>query len=59
MIAGGLICVLAGILLPVYSVWIGWGLVGAVALFYLGRLKLQRDEANLFGAPQSKFPNNA
>ena len=59
MISGGLICVLAGILLPVYSVWIGWGLVGAVALFYLGRLKLQRDEANLFGAPQSKFPNNA
>jgi hypothetical protein len=59
LVAGGLICVLAGILLPVYAVWIGWGLVGAVALFYLGRYKLERDERNLFGAPQKDFPKNA
>jgi hypothetical protein len=59
LVGGGLICVLAGILLPVYAVWIGWGLVGAVALFYLGRYKLERDERNLFGAPQKDFPKNA
>jgi hypothetical protein len=59
LVGGGLICVLAGILLPVYAVWIGWGLVGAVALFYLGRYLLERDERNLFGAPQKDFPQNA
>lgn len=48
LVAGGLICVLAGILLPVYSVWIGWGLVGAVGLFYLGRYKFDKTEKQLF-----------
>jgi len=48
LVAGGLICVLAGILLPVYSVWIGWGLVGAVGLFYLGRYKFDKTEKELF-----------
>jgi hypothetical protein len=59
MLTGGLVCVLAGILLPVYAVWIGWGLVVAVALFYLGRLKLEREERNLFGRPQEHFSKNA
>lgn len=54
LVAGGLICVLAGILLPVYAVWVGWGLVGAVALFYLGRFKFERNEK----APFDLNPNN-
>lgn len=59
MIAGGLICVLAGILLPVYSVWIGWGLVGAVALFYLGRYKFERNEKALFYLNPNNLTKNA
>ena len=59
LVAGGLICVLAGILLPVYAVWIGWGLVGAVALFYLGRYKFERQEKELFDMNPNNFTKNA
>lgn len=59
LVAGGLICVLAGILLPVYAVWIGWGLVGAVALFYLGRYKFERNEKALFDLNPNNLSKNA
>lgn len=59
LVAGGLICVLAGILLPVYAVWIGWGLVGAVALFYLGRYKFERNEKALFDLNPNNLTKNA
>jgi len=59
LVAGGLICVLAGILLPVYAVWIGWGLVGAVALFYLGRYKFERTEKALFDFNPNNLSKNA
>lgn len=59
LVAGGLICVLAGILLPVYAVWIGWGLVGAVGLFYLGRFKFERQEKALFDINPNNLTKNA
>jgi hypothetical protein len=59
LVGGGLICVLAGILLPVYAVWIGWGLVGAVALFYLGRYKFERQEKALFDMNPNNLTKNA
>jgi hypothetical protein len=59
LVGGGLICVLAGILLPVYAVWIGWGLVGAVALFYLGRYKFERNEKALFDSAPNNLTKNA
>jgi hypothetical protein len=58
-IFGGLICILAGILLPVYAVWIGWGLVGAVALFYLGRLNTNPKEKPLFDFNPNNLSKNA
>jgi hypothetical protein len=59
LVAGGLICVLAGILLPVYAVWVGWGLVGAVGLFYLGRYKFEREEKLLLPTLQNNLTKNA
>jgi hypothetical protein len=59
LVGGGLICVLAGILLPVYAVWIGWGLVGAVGLFYLGRYKFERQEKALFDSAPNNLTKNA
>jgi hypothetical protein len=59
LVGGGLICVLAGILLPVYAVWVGWGLVGAVALFYLGRYKFERNEKALFDFNPNNLTKNA
>lgn len=59
LVGGGLICVLAGILLPVYAVWVGWGLVGAVALFYLGRYKFERNEKALFDLNPNNLTKNA
>jgi hypothetical protein len=59
LVGGGLICVLAGILLPVYAVWVGWGLVGAVALFYLGRYKFERIEKALFDLNPNNLTKNA
>jgi hypothetical protein len=56
---GGLICILAGILLPAYAVWIGWGLVGAVALFYLGRIFLPKQEAAVLAQFVNKPSPNA
>ena len=58
-LSGGLICLLAGILLPVYADWIGLGLVGAVALFYLGRLKFERQEKALFNLNPNDLTKNA
>ena len=59
LVGGGLICVLAGILLPVYAVWIGWGLVAAVGLFYLGRYKFERQEKALFDSTPNNLTKNA
>lgn len=59
LITGGLICILAGILLPVYAVWIGWGLVGAVALFYLGRYKFEPAGKTLSDTTPHNLTQNA
>lgn len=41
LIGGGLLSVLAGILLPAYAGTIGLGLTVAAGLFYLGRLRME------------------